>query len=289
MNEQDLKRAFQDVVASSPPPAMDSAVALGRAHEARSRRRASITGAVVAVLVVGVGLGAAFALNPRGTTDHVVGAGPGSSSRAVTEWGEPGPSGPNDRTAVKGPQADRGAQLLELARASVPAGYDAPDIKFNLPGYSRSMLRGESRILTNEGETPEVWQHTAEVPVRKGEKVGALTVQVTTPRSEDATEPCALARRFRPNDEVSCKMIEVSGKQVGVASTTNTVEYTPEGGAILRAPGTWASYRADNGWTVTVLQQAEYQASGHPKLDAEPLLSPQLAALAADQKFLLGS
>jgi hypothetical protein len=254
MNEQDLKRAFEDVVASSPPPAMDPAVALGKAHEARSRRRASITGAVVAVLVVGAGLGSAFALNSRGTTDHVAGAG-----------------------------------LLELARASVPAGYDAPDIKFDLPGYNRSMLRGESRMLTNEGETPEVWQYTAELPVRKGEKVGALTVQVTTAGPEDATEPCALARRFRPNDEVSCKIIEVSGKQVGVAYTTNTVEYTPEGGAILRAPGTWASYRAGNGWTVTVLQQAEYQASGHPKLDAEPLPSPQLAALAADPKFLLGS
>lgn len=296
MNEQDLKMAFQDVVvASSPPPAMDPGRALDVARKARSKRRASITGAAVAVLVVGVGLGSAFALNPQGTKDYMMGAGPSSSSSSRpgvpdTRWGDEWPVGQSDRTATNGPQADRGRQLLELARASVPAGYDAPDLKFKEPGLSEIMLRGQAQISSNKGETPEIWQYTAYVPVRKGEKVGSLTVIVTTPNPKDAAEPCALTKQLQGRPDAACKIVEVAGKQVGVASVPDPgVKHTPEGGEIRHWNGTWASYRADNGWTVTVLQQAEYSYSGHPKLDAEPFQSSQLAALAADPKFLLGS
>jgi hypothetical protein len=295
MNEQDLKRVFQDVVvASSPPPSMDPGRALDVARKARSKRRASITGAVVAVLVVGVGLGSAFALNPQGTKDYMVGAGPSSSSSRPgmpdTQWGELWPVGQSDRTATNGPQADRGRQLLELARASVPAGYDAPDLKSKVSGYSGGMLRSQAQILSNKGETPETWQYTAYVPVRKGEKVGSLTVTVTTQTPMSTTEPCALTKQLQGYPNAACKIVEVAGKQVGVASVPDPgVKHTPEGGEIRHWNGTWASYRADNGWTVTVLQQAEYSYSGHPKLDAEPFPPSQLAALAADPKFLLGS
>lgn len=284
MNEEDLKRAFQDVVvASSPPPAMDPRIALDRAHKARSRRRASITGAFVAVLVVGVGLGSAFALNPQSTKDYIMGAGPSSSSSNAgvpdSRWGEEWPVGQSDRTATNGPQADRGTQLLALAKASVPAGYDAPDLKYKDPAMYGGMLRAQAQISSNKGETPEIWEYTAYVPVRKGEKVGKLTVVVTTPRPNTATEPCALTKQFQGMQDAACKTFDVDGKQIGVASPAS-----PD-----RGTGTWASYRAANGWTVTVMQEGEYPYSDYPALDEQPFLSPQLAALAADPKFLLGS
>lgn len=282
MNEEDLKRAFQDVVvASSPPPSMDPGNALARAHKARSRRRASITGAVVAVLVVGVGLGSAFALNPQGAKEYMTGAGPSSSSSGVpdTQWGEQWPVGQTDRTATSGPQADRGTQLLELAKASVPAGYDTPDLQYKDPGFRSGMLRGQAQVSSDKGETPEVWEYTAYVPVRKGDKVGKLTVRVTTPNPEDPAEPCAILKRSGGGSG-NCKTYEVAGKQVATLAS-------------MSGPGqpasTWASYRAANGWTVTVGQEEEYAHSDYPKLDAQPFFTPQLAELAADPKFLLGS
>ncbi|SFR20598.1 hypothetical protein SAMN04488564_105275 [Lentzea waywayandensis] len=286
MNEQDLKRAFQDVVvASSPPPSMDPGIALDKAHKARSKRRASITGAAVAVLVVGVGLGSAFALNPQSTKDYLMGAGqssssnPGSPGMPDTQWGEEWPVGQSDRTATNGPQADRGTQLLNLAKASVPSGYDAPDLKYKDPSMYGGMLRAQAQISTNKGETPEVWEYTAYVPVRKDDKVGQLTVTVSMPNSRNQADPCVLANRVSGSADFSCKIYEVAGNQVGVASPVNPAQGT----------ATTASYRAANGWTVTVTQEEEYSYSGYPKLDRQPFFAPELAALAADPKFLLGS
>ncbi|MCP2246916.1 hypothetical protein [Lentzea aerocolonigenes] len=286
MNEQDLKRAFQDVVvASSPPPAMDPGRALDAARKARSRRRSSITGAVVAVLVVGIGLGSAFALNPQGTKEYITGAGPSSSSSSRpssgmpdTQWGEEWPVGQSDRTATNGPQADRGTQLLELAKASVPAGYDTPDLKYKDPTMYGGMLRAQAQISTNKGETPEVWQYTAYVPVRKGDKVGQLTVEVSTPNPKAPTDPCALVTRYQGGSG-GCKIMDVDGKQVGTAASVQPG----------RPAGTVAAYRAANGWTVMVTQEEEYAYSGYPKLDAQPFFTPALAAVAADPKFLLDS
>ncbi|MFJ5988677.1 hypothetical protein [Lentzea sp. NPDC092896] len=282
MNEQDLKRAFQDVVvASSPPPSMDPGIALDRAHKARSKRRASITGAAVAVLVVGVGLGSAFALNPQGTKDSLIGAGQSSSSNPAatgSQWGEQWPVGQSDRTATSGPQADRGTQLLNLARASVPAGYEAPDLKYKDPAMYGGMLRAQAQVTSNKGESPEIWEYTAYVPVRKDDKVGRLTVTVTTPNPKNAADPCAV--NGVPDGAGSgCKIYEVAGNQVGVTSPVNPAQ----------GNATTASYRAANGWTVTITQEEEYSYSGYPKLDRQPFFAPELAALTADPKFLLGS
>ncbi|MFD4670514.1 hypothetical protein ACFWNN_12305 [Lentzea sp. NPDC058450] len=280
MNEEDLKRAFQEVVvASSPPPSMDPGIALDRAHKARSNRRASVTGAVVAVLVVGVGLGTAFALNPQGTKDYMTGAGPSSSSSSAgTQWGDQWPLGQSDRTATNGPQADRGKLLLELAKDSVPAGYEAADLQFKEQGMSMGMLRAQAQISSNKGDSPEIWEYTAYVPVRKGEGVGELTVTVTTPNPNAPADPCALFTRQQDGQTPSCKMYEVEGKQVGVVSPV-----TPG-----QPAETWAAYRAANGWTVVVKQAEDYRYSGHPKLDRQPFFAPELAAVAADPKFLLG-
>ncbi|MDX8145046.1 hypothetical protein SK854_23255 [Lentzea sp. BCCO 10_0061] len=286
MNEQDLKRAFQDVVvASSPPPSMDPGIALDRAHKARSKRRASITGAAVAVLVVGVGLGSAFALNPQSTKDYLIGAGQSSSSNPGkpgmpdTQWGEQWPVGQSDRTATNGPQADRGTQLLNLAKASLPAGYDAPDLKYKDPSMYGGMLRAQAQVSSNKGETPEIWEYTAYVPVRKDDKVGQLTVIVTMPNPKRPTNPCAVPNGVHGIAGSDCKIYEVAGNQVGVASPVNPAQ----------GNATTASYRAANGWTVTITQEEEYSYSGYPKLDRQPFFAPELAALTADPKFLLGS
>jgi hypothetical protein len=283
MNEQDLKRAFQDVVvASSPPPSMDPGIALDRAHRARSKRRASITGAVVAVLVVGVGLGSAFALNPQGAKDYVVGAGPSSSSGTpLTEWGEQWPVGQTDRTATNGPQADRATQLLELVKASVPAGYDTPDLQGQDPSYRGSLLRSQAQVSSDKGETPEVWEYTAYVPMRKDDKVGRLIVRVSTPNPKAPSDPCVILRLSQGGLDATggCKTYDVAGKQVETLPSTR-----PD-----QPAATWASYRAPNGWTVVVGQEEDYYDDGYPKLDSQPFHTPSLAELAADPKFLLGS
>ncbi|WP_394616517.1 hypothetical protein JNUCC0626_43880 [Lentzea sp. JNUCC 0626] len=283
MNEEDLKRAFQDVVvASSPPPSMDPGIALSKAHKARSNRRASVTGAVVAVLVVGVGIGSAFALNPQAAQDYITGAGPSSSSKAGmpdTQWGDQWPVGQTDRTATNGPQADRGKQLLELAKGSVPAGYETPDLKYKEQDFPVGMLRAQAQVSSNKGETPEVWDYTAYVPVRKGEGVGQFVVTVTMPDPDLPADPCELVNRFQGGNGPGCKTYDIEGKQVGVVSVPAPPDQPAE---------TWAAYRAPSGWTVVLKQSEDYEYSGHPQLDRQPFFGPELAALAADPKFLLG-
>ncbi|WP_439660753.1 hypothetical protein ACSHWB_04110 [Lentzea sp. HUAS TT2] len=292
MNEQDLKRAFQEVVvASSPPPSMDPGIALDRAHKARSKRRASITGAAVAVLVVGVGLGSAFALNPQGTKDYLVGAGPSSSSSSSssagvgagmpdTQWGEQWPVGQSDRTATNGPQADRGVLLLNALTASAQAGgFETPKLKYQAPEYQNGeMQRTQAQISTDKGETPEVWVYTAHVPVQKNGKVGMMLAEVSMPKPTDPADPCALAKQFWGMSKATCKVRDVNGVQVGDA-------FSQEEGRVMQ----WMSYKAPNGWTVNIAQNASYEGSGYPGLDSNPFPASELASMATDAKFLLGS
>jgi hypothetical protein len=290
MNEQDLKRAFQDVVvASSPPPSMDPGRALDLARKARAKRRSSLVGALVAVLVVGVGLGSAFALNPKGTSEYLTGAGPSSSSGSSTtsstgmpdtQWGERWPVGQTDRTAHNGPQADRATQLLEVVKAVAHnGGYETPALKYGTPEYQNGdMQRTQAQVTSNKGEKPERWEYTVNMPVRKDGKVGILLAVVSTPNPQDPAEPCALARTFWAMGDADCKVRDVDGVQVGDASS--------------QVPGRvldWISYRAPNGWVVHLAQSAEYEGGGYPKLDKDPFLPSELAKIAIDPKRLLGS
>jgi hypothetical protein len=280
MNEQDLKRAFQDVVvASSPPPAMDPGRALDAARKARSRRRSSITGAVVAVLVVGIGLGSAFALNPTGTSEYMMGAGPSSSSStssSTVEW----PNGQTDRTATNGPQADRANKLLGELKAVLPAGYEAPQLKYNDPSYQNmDMQRTQSQVLSNQGDSREVWQYWATTPVRKDGKVGWLNVEVSTPDSKLPTDPCALARNFWGMGG-PCKVYDVKGAKVGV------VQSNPSGRDQFDK---WATYLAPDGQVVTIAEDDKYLGGGYPELAGQVFTEQQLAELATDPRFRVGS
>lgn len=285
MNEQDLKRAFEDVVvASSPPPSMDPGRALTVAHKARSKRRSSLVGALVAVLVVGVGLGSAFALNPKGAQEYMTGAGPSSSSSRPgepgSEWGERWPAGQTDRTAHNGPQADRATQLLAAIKASAQAaGYETPALKYGGEGYQNAdMQHSQAQVASNKGDKPELWEYTVYLPIRKDGKVGKLIIEVSTPNPEDPDEPCALAKQFWGMGSATCKVRDVNGVKVGDASSQ-------EQGRVMD----WMSYKAPNGWVVNLAQSASFEGGGYPALDKNPFLSSELAAMVIDPKFLLGS
>lgn len=269
MNEQDLKRAFEDVVASSPPPSMDPGRALAVARKAQSRRRSSLVGAVVAVLVVGVGLGTAFALNPKGTTEYMTGAGPSSSS---SSWAGEWPDGQTDRTAKNGPQADKANKLLEELKGVVPAGYDAPQL-------GGDMQRTQGQVASDKGQVPEVWEYMAQTPVRKDGKVGWLLVESSTPNPAMPTEPCALAKTFWGMGG-PCQVVDVKGLKVGV------VQSNPSGRDQFDK---WAAYRAQDGQIVTIAQDDKYLGGGYPELDAPVFTEQQLAELATDPRFRVGS
>ena len=277
MNEQDLKRVFENVVvASSPPPSMDPVLALDVARKARSKRRSSIVGALVAVLVVGVGLGSAFALNPTAAKEYMMGAGPSSSSSWAGEW----PDGQTDRTAHNGPQAERAQKLLDELKGAVPAGYDAPQLKYQDPSYSGGdMQRTQGQVASNKGDVSEVWEYMAETPVRKDGKVGWLLVESSTPNPAMPDDPCALAKDFWGMGG-TCKVYDVKGLKVGV------VQENPSGRDQFDK---WATYRSNDGQIVTVAQDDSYLGGGYPAL-AEPLLSEEkLAELATDPRFRVGS
>ena len=275
MNEQDLKKAFENVVvASSPPPSMDPGIALGAARKARSKRRSSIVGALVAVLVVGVGLGSAFALNPKGARELMMGAGPSSSSWAG-EW----PGDQRDRTARNGPQADRAQKLLDELKGVVPAGYDAPQLKYQDPSYTGGdMQRTQGQVASDKGEVPEVWEYMAQTPVRKDGKVGWLLAESSTPNPGMPEEPCALAKTFWGMGG-PCQVVDVKGLKVGV------VQSNPSGRDQFDK---WATYRANDGQIVTIAQDDSYLGGGYPALAAPVFTEQQLAELATDPRFRVG-
>ncbi|MFS8104701.1 hypothetical protein LFM09_47130 [Lentzea alba] len=274
MNEQDLKRAFEHVVvASSPPPSMDPGQALSVARKARSKRRSSIVGALVAVLVVGVGLGSAFALNPKGVTEYMMGA---SSSSSNSSWTGQWPDGQTDRTAKNGPQADRAQKLLDELKGVVPAGYDAPQLKYQEPEYSGGdMQRTQGQVSSNRGDSVEVWEYMAQTPVRKDGKVGWLLAEVSTPNPALPQDPCALAKTFWGMGG-TCQVLDVKGLKVGVVQ---------KNGSDRDQFDKWATYKAQDGTVVTIAQDDAYAGGGYPGLDVPVFTEQQLAELATDPRF----
>ncbi|MFD5830114.1 hypothetical protein [Lentzea sp. NPDC060358] len=276
MNEQDLRNAFQDVVvASSPPPPMDPGTALDQARRARSRRRSSLVGAAVAVLVAGLGVGSAVALNPQLGRQLVAGAG---NVLPSSVWGPEWPAGQTDRTAANGPQADRAAKLLEELKGAVPAGYDAPQLRYRDPAYTGDMQRTQGQVTSNRGESPEVWEYMAQTPVRKNGRVGRLLAEVSTPDPSAPADPCALAKSFWGMGG-QCRVYDVGGLQVGV------VQNNPSGRDQFDR---WASYRAKDGSTVTIAQDDAYEGGGYPVLEEPVFTEQQLAELATDPRFRVG-
>jgi hypothetical protein len=283
MNEQDLKQALRDVmVASSPPPSMDSSRALGVAHKARSRRRATWAGALVAVAVVGVGVGAALVV-PTGDgpspslqmgngNGNIGGASVTSAPPTTRKTGDPWPEGQTDRTATSGPRADKAVNLMNTLGSSLPQGFTAPDLKYP---DGRAVRWPQAQYASADGE-PDYWEYLAMIPVQKDNGVGTMLVETQTPDGKPASEPCALAQTFwgMPGE---CTVIDVGGKKVGVVTknTSGREDFDQ-----------WAAYTHADGTVVFLAQSQKVRDDATRPPLAQPVFTPQqLAELVTSEKF----
>ena len=262
MNEQDLRRAFHDVmVASSPPPSMDPSAALRSGRQARSRRTAMWTGAVVMVLVTGVGLGTALVANGVSVPGLQFGSN-GSSG---------GPTETNGRTQVNGPQADKGKELLNDLIALVPDGYRTDQMQYQDPSYNGSDMQ------TNQAQKgDDAWEYMVITPVQKDAGVGKLITEVHAAGNNLPAEPCALAQKFWGMSG-ECQVVDVAGKKVGlVTKNTSGRDETFD---------QWAAYRHPDGTVVFVGQGKGFYGSGRPALGSQVFTTEKLASLATDSRF----
>ncbi|TWP46127.1 hypothetical protein FKR81_36975 [Lentzea tibetensis] len=282
MNEQDLKRAFQDVmVASSPPPSMDPSQALGVAHKARSRRRSTWAGALVAVVVVGVGVGAALIVPDGSAPSPSLQMGnsnsappsvtPTSGPPTTRQSGDPWPDGQTDRTATSGPHADKAVVLMNDLGSSLPPGFTAPDLKHP---DGRPIRRPQAQYAANVGEQ-DYWEYMATIPVKKDAGVGVLLVQSRTPDGKPAGDLCELAQTFwgMPGE---CSVLDAGGKKVGVVTknTSGRDDFDQ-----------WAAYRHEDGTVIFLAQSVKVGEGGYAPL-AQPVFTPQqLAEQATSAKF----
>lgn len=286
MNEQDFNQALHDVIAvSSPPPSMDPSRALDRARRARRRRRAAWTGAAVVPLVVGIGAGPALVANYTGSrsADQLV-AGGNSTTQPVSttvpsaapttrETGDPWPEGQVDRTATTGPRADRAVTLMDDLSSSVPPGFSTPNLKHP---DGRPMRWPQAQYASSDGEQ-DYWEYKAAIPVQKGDTVGKLLVQSTTPDGKPAMDPCRLAQKFWGGTG-TCTIVDVGRRKVGVVTTSGRDGYDQ-----------WAAYRHDDGTVVYLAQAKQSDHPGRSPLTRPVFTNRQLAELVTSAKFKIST
>ena len=298
MNEEDLNEAFHDVIVRSRPPAsMDPGRALDQARRARKRRTVMWAGAAVVTLVVAAGAGPVLIANYTGNRSEgpMVAGDTGTTRPAATpsslstssstptpagtmapktrKSNDPWPEGQVDRTATAGPRADRAVTLMNNLSSSAPAGFSTPDLKFP---DGRSMRWPQAQYASSDGE-PDYWEYMATIPVQKGDRVGKLLVESTTPDGMPATDPCTLARKFWGGTG-ACTVTDVGGKKVGVLTTNGRGGFDQ-----------WAAYRYDDGTVVFVAQAKKVEDSGRSPLTQPVFTSRRLAELATSAKFKISA
>ena len=303
MNEHEFRRALRtSMSATAEPPPMGEAAVLDAAKRDRTRRRAMWAGAssavAVAAIAVGVVIVAPSTSGGGNGGDLGVGGAPPSvrptedlapehettPARVVpdpgggdteTQW----PDGQTDRTATAGPQFDRGVALLAELAAVVPPGYESPD---DLVGDGNSAglpMRYHQAQYADTVDGVDVWEYMAETAVTKGDGVGRLLAQVSTPENRATGEGCDLAT-VSWGVEGECAEIVVDGKRVGVVTATG---HDPERNQFEQ----WASYRHDDGTLVSVAQSTYRSFTEFPPLSGPVFTARQLAELAADPRFHL--
>ncbi|GGP49864.1 hypothetical protein [Saccharothrix coeruleofusca] len=316
MNEQELKNALRDaVVASSPPPAMDTRRALEAGRAAARKRRATWGGAVAGLAVVGIAVGATLLPGLSGGSGSVQVGGQSERPSTTGQSARPSPSGPaltttvtpkvpsgqpnaqpgassktqwpdgqQDRTATSGPRADKGTKVLNDLSSSLPPGFSAPDKqRVGFDDYG-AMRRAQASFEEYVGQT-QVWTYWAYTPVVKAdaEGVGRLEIRVLTKGSTElggATGCAAALRATYPVHGANsrCDTADVGGKQVALLTANTPVQNGLEQAALF-----WH----EDGTLVTVAQAKGFANSGHPAMAQPPLTPQQLAALATDPKFHL--
>jgi hypothetical protein len=292
MNEDDLNRAFHDVIVrSTPPPSMDPGRALEEARRVRKRRRAAYAGIAVAALVVGgVGVGPALlSHHSGGPAGQMVAGAPTPSTLVSTpqetstphpastltpttrKTDDPWPEGQSDRTASAGPRAARAVTMMNDLTSLVPDGFSTPDLKFP---SGDPMRWPQAQYASNDGEQ-DYWEYQASIPVQKGDRVGKVLVQSTTPDGKPAGDLCKLAQKFWGGTG-TCSIMSVSGQKVAVVTTNGRGGYDQ-----------WAAYRYDDG-TVVYFAQTK-QIEGHKAL-TQPIFTPrQLAEFVLTPNFKISA
>lgn len=288
MNEEDLSEALHDVmVRSTPPPSMDPASALTRARRARKRRTAVVTGAAATALVVAIGAAPALIGHYNRPVGPMVAGGPTPTqpmstprqSATVTPTTAPStrksdapwPEGQVDRTASAGPRADRAVTLMHDLKASVPAGFSTPNLKY--PDGS-AMGWPQAQYASNDGE-PDYWEYQAIVPVKKGDRVGRLVVQSTTPDGKPAVSPCKLTFW---SETGTCTIVDVGGKKVAVINTNGQGSFDQIAG-----------YRYTDGTVVFVAQGRKSSDDTRRPLTQPIFTTRQLAELVTSPKFKISN
>ena len=186
---------------------------------------------------------------------------------------DPWPDGQTDRTATTGPHAARAVTLMEDLSSSVPAGFSTPSLKYP---DGRAMRWPQGQYASSDGE-PDYWEYAAAIPVQKGNAVGVLRVQSTTPDGKAATTPCKLAQQFWGGTG-SCTVVDVGGKKVGVVTAKAGSSYDQ-----------WAAYRYDDGTVVYLAQAKQTDNSELSPLTQPVFTNGQLAELATSPKFKASS
>jgi hypothetical protein len=293
MNENDLRLALRDTMATAPePPPMNETIVLDAAERAERRRRARWAGAgsaIAAVAVVGVAVvvvtatsGAAGpgALGPgggHGSTTSATSSGTSSSARDSTQGSTSGtkpdwPDGQTDATATSGPQYEKGRSLLEMMVAVVPTGYETPrGLPYTDGGVGTLDMSQAAWDGKNDGV--DVWDYYATLPLAKGNRMGELLIDVQSPGNPYHGAACALGNLWER--EGTCVERSVDGQRVGL--------WTGSPGELERCAG----YKHDDGTVVWACQSFEFAGSGRPRLTALPYTDKQLMRLATEEEFRL--
>ena len=278
MNEEDLNGALHDLmVRSTPPPSMDPASAVERGHRARKRRTAKLTGVAAVTLAAGVGLGPALVANFPGnaTADPASGTNATVAPTITRKSGDPWPEGQVDRTAYSGPRAERADKLMEDLSSAVPPGLSASDVTYP---DGRTMRWSQAQYASADGE-PSYWEYQAIIAVRKGDRVGRLVVQSTTPSGKAAMEPCKLAQTFSYGTG-ACTVVDVNGKKVGVVTKGSGSDFDQ-----------WAAYRYTDGTVVFLgqVKDGDRDNANRPPLTQQPFTIRQLAEAVLSPQFKIST
>ncbi|MFD9741232.1 hypothetical protein [Umezawaea sp. NPDC059074] len=290
MNEHEVRDALRGaMVASSPPPPMDTGLAVAAGQKAYRRRQTTRAGVVAGLAVVGIAVGATYLPSALGGGSTEAGAGPngvvpplqssagvpaqaGAGDKTGTSW----PDGQTDRTATSGPRADKSVDLASKLAAALPSGFAARDA-------DDAKVRTQSQFVDYAANNAQVWEYQATTPVLKTDgngHVGTLYVQVTTVGNTVTGEACEAAAHSW-GIKGDCAAVDVGGNKVGVL-TSNGTEPDQE-----KAFDQVAAYRYADGTLVLVGQAKAFRDSKQPALGELPLTGDQLAALATDPKFHL--
>lgn len=286
MNEDEVRSALRGVmVASSPPPPMDTRTAVEAGRKAQRRRRATWAGAVAGVAVVGIAAGAALlpgAMSGGGLEAANGGAAPGSASTGAapsttggpdveaseTAW----PDGQSDRTATSGPRAAKSVGMVPVLTGAVPPGLTLQG------GAGTAAVRTQSQFLDYAADGGQVWEYLLDAPLVKTDgsgAVGTLHVQVTTAGNTYPTGPCEVTGQSW-GIKGPCRVVDVGGEQVGLL--------TSDGSGDQKRFDQLAAYRHDDG-TVVFVYQAKQHGESVPALAALPLTEVQLTELATSPGF----